>query len=36
MDQLAPDLPMTLVVEPLFTDDDGTPVLSYAFAPDAR
>jgi hypothetical protein len=24
---------MTLVVEPLFTDDDGTPVLSFAFAP---
>jgi uncharacterized OB-fold protein len=27
-------LPMRLVVTPLFTDDDGTPVLSYAFAPD--
>jgi len=24
---------MRLVVEPLFNDDDGTPVLSYAFAP---
>jgi uncharacterized OB-fold protein len=31
--QLRPGLPVTLVVEPLFTDDDGTPVLSYAFAP---
>ena len=27
--------PMRLVVEPLCTDDDGTPVLSYAFAPEA-
>ncbi|HXJ35620.1 MAG TPA: OB-fold domain-containing protein [Candidatus Eisenbacteria bacterium] len=26
---------MRLVIEPLFTDDDGTPVLSYAFAPGA-
>ncbi len=26
---------MHLVVTPLFTDDDGTPVVSYAFAPDA-
>ena len=33
--RLAPGLPMRLVVEPLFTDDDGTPVLSYAFAPAA-
>jgi uncharacterized OB-fold protein len=28
-------LPMRLVVAPLFDDDDGTPVLSYAFAPAA-
>ena len=34
IEHLAPNLPMSLVVEPLFTDDDGTPVLSYAFAPD--
>jgi uncharacterized OB-fold protein len=26
-------LPMRLVVTPLFTDDDGTAVLSYGFAP---
>ena len=31
---LRPALPMRLVVEPLFTDDDGTPVLSYAFRPE--
>jgi uncharacterized protein len=31
--QLRPGLPMTLVVEPLFEDDDGTPVHTYAFAP---
>lgn len=34
LDRLAPGLPMRLVVEPLFTDDDGRPVLSYAFAPE--
>ncbi len=33
IEQLHPGLPVTLVVEPLFADDDGTPVLSYAFAP---
>jgi uncharacterized OB-fold protein len=33
LEQLRPGLPVTLVVEPLFADDDGTPVLSYAFAP---
>ncbi len=33
---LRPGMPMRLVVERLFTDDDGTPVLSYAFAPEAR
>lgn len=27
-------LPMRLVVAPLFDDDDGTSVLSYAFAPE--
>jgi uncharacterized OB-fold protein len=32
---LRPGLPMRLVVEPLFTDDDGTPVLSWAYAPEA-
>jgi uncharacterized OB-fold protein len=31
--RLRPGLPMTLVVEPLCADDDGTPVLAYAFAP---
>jgi len=30
---LRPGLPVTLVIEPLFTDDEGTPVLTYAFAP---
>ena len=28
---LRPGLPMRLVVAPLFTDDDGTPVLSWAY-----
>ena len=32
--RLRPGLAMTLVIEPLFTDDDGTQVLAYAFAPD--
>jgi uncharacterized OB-fold protein len=32
--RLQPGLAVRLVVEPLFADDDGTPVLSYAFAPD--
>jgi uncharacterized OB-fold protein len=31
--RLRPGLPVTLVVEPLFTDDEGTSVASYAFAP---
>lgn len=31
--RLRAGLPVTLVVEPLFADDDGTPVLTYAFAP---
>jgi uncharacterized OB-fold protein len=34
-DRLRPGMPMHLVVEPLFTDDEGSAVLSYAFAPDA-
>jgi uncharacterized OB-fold protein len=33
LERLRPGLPVTLVIEPLFTDDDGTPVLTYAFAP---
>ena len=33
--RLRPGLPVTLVVEPLFIDDDGQPVLSYAFRPSA-
>ena len=32
--RLRPGLAVQLVIEPLFADDDGTPVLSYAFAPD--
>ena len=32
--RLRPGLAMTLVIEPLFTDDDGAQVLAYAFAPD--
>src|SRR4029450_7055440 len=31
--RLHPGLPVRLIVEPLFTDDDGTPVLGYAFTP---
>ena len=31
--RLRPGLPVELVVEPLFTGDDGRPVLSYAFRP---
>ncbi len=31
--RLRPGLAMRLVVEPLCTDDDGTSVLTYAFAP---
>jgi hypothetical protein len=33
LDRLRDGLAMRLVVEPLFTEDDGTTVLSYAFAP---
>ena len=35
LDRLRDGLAMRLVVEPLFTEDDGTAVLSYAFAPAA-
>jgi uncharacterized OB-fold protein len=35
LDRLRPGLAMRLVVEPLFTDDDGRPVLAWAFAPEA-
>jgi uncharacterized protein len=31
--RLRPGMAMTLVVGPLFADDDGTPVHTYAFAP---
>jgi uncharacterized OB-fold protein len=34
LERLRPGLPMRLVVEPLFTDDDGRAVLSYAFRPE--
>ena len=33
--RLRPGLPVTLVIEPLFTDDEGATVMSYAFAPAA-
>jgi uncharacterized OB-fold protein len=33
-ERLRPGLAMRLVIEPLFTDDDGTTVLSYAFRPE--
>ena len=33
--RLRPGLPMRLVLEPLHTDDDGRPVVSYAFRPEA-
>lgn len=35
LDRLRLGLPMRLVLEPLFTDEDGTPVVTYAFAPGA-
>jgi uncharacterized OB-fold protein len=35
LEHLAPGLPMQLVLEPLHTDDDGHPVVSYAFRPAA-
>ena len=34
LDRLRPGLPVRLVVDALFTDDDGSPVLSYAFRPE--
>jgi uncharacterized OB-fold protein len=34
-DRLLAGLPMRLVLEPLHTDDDGRPVVSYAFRPEA-
>ena len=33
LSRLRPGLPMHLVIEPLFTDDEGRPVLAYAFRP---
>ena len=33
LERLRPGLPVRLVVEPLHTDDEGRPVLSYAFRP---
>jgi uncharacterized protein len=35
LDRLRPGLAMRLVVAPLFTADDGSPVLAWAFAPEA-
>ena len=34
LDRLRPGQPMRLVIEPLFTDEAGCPVLSYAFQPE--
>jgi hypothetical protein len=34
LDRLRAGLRVRLVVEPLFTDEDGRPVLSYAFRPE--
>jgi uncharacterized OB-fold protein len=31
--RLRPGLPVTLVIEPLYSDDEGAQVASYAFAP---
>ncbi len=33
---LSPGQPVHLVTEPLFTDEDGTTVLGFAFAPDVQ
>ena len=33
LDRLRPGLAVRLVLEPLFTDDEGRAVISYAFAP---
>ena len=35
LEHLRPDMPMRLVIDALCTDDAGTRVLSYAFAPEA-
>lgn len=35
VERLRPGLTMRLVLEPLFADEDGTAVLTYAFAPEA-
>ena len=34
VERLRPGLRMRLVLEPLFTDDDGRAVVSYAFRPE--
>jgi uncharacterized OB-fold protein len=34
LERLRPGLAMRLVLEPLFSDDDGAAVLTYAFAPE--
>ena len=34
LERLRPGMAMRLVVEPLFSDDDGRAVLSYAFRPE--
>src|SRR5262249_23693741 len=34
LDRLQEGMSMRLVIEPLHTDDEGVPVLSYAFAPE--
>jgi uncharacterized OB-fold protein len=35
LERLRPGMAVRLVIEPLFTDDDGRSVLSYAFRPEA-
>ena len=35
IERLRPGVPMRLVIEPLFTDEDGTAVVTYAFAPES-
>jgi uncharacterized protein len=34
VEALSPGLPVRLVTEPIFTDDDGTVVRTFAFAPE--
>lgn len=36
IERLHPRQPVRLVIDTLATDDDGTPVLSYAFAPEPQ